>query len=128
MEPHRAERVAEMLRTELDEILNYELDDPRLTAVAVTEVILAPGGRKASIRLWVDGSEEEAVRTLSIIENAKGHIRHVVAERLDIFRAPDLRFEADLSPRLRPRVEPLLRRLRKTRARAPDPAEKNPSQ
>jgi ribosome-binding factor A len=127
MEPHRAERVAETLRSELEEILNYELDDPRLTAVAVTEVILTPDGRKARVRLAVEGSEAEASRTLKIIESAKGYIRHLTAERLDIFRAPDLRFEADLSPHLRERAEQVLRRLRKTRGRESDLAEKNPS-
>jgi len=37
MEPHRSERLAESLKNELDEILNYELNDPRLTTVNVTE-------------------------------------------------------------------------------------------
>jgi ribosome-binding factor A len=142
MEPHRAERVAEALRTELEEILNYELNDPRMTPVVITEVILTPDGRKARVRLYVEGSAEQADQTLQIIEKAKGYIRHVVAERVDVFRAPDLRFEADLSPHLREKAEDLLRRVRKGRPRdtsgqgtAPSggqgprsqPAEKNPT-
>jgi ribosome-binding factor A len=143
MEPHRAERVAEALRSELEEILNYELDDPRMTPVAITEVILTPDGRKARIRLFVQGTAKEADRTLQIIEKAKGYIRHVVAERVDVFRAPDLRFEADLSPDLREKADDLLRRVRKGRPRdsaasetaasgrkpvsRPQPAEKNPT-
>jgi ribosome-binding factor A len=128
MESHRTGRVAEALRSELEEILNYELDDPRLTAVAITEVILTPDGRKARIRLHVDGSEAEVAETLQIIEKAKGYIRHVVAERVDVFRAPDLRFEPDLSPHLAERAEIVLRRLRKGRPRPEDTGEKKPSQ
>jgi ribosome-binding factor A len=127
MEPHRAERVAEALRSELEEILNYELSDPRMTPVAITEVILTPDGRKARVRLYAQGTEAEAGQTLQIIEKAKGYIRHTVAERVDVFRVPDLRFEADLSPHLRERATTLLRRIRKGRPRDSQDAEKNPS-
>jgi ribosome-binding factor A len=130
MEPHRAGRVAESLRAELEEILNYELNDPRLTAVSVSEVILSTDGRKARIRLAIDGSEAEAAQTLTIIENAKGYVRRVAAERIDLFRAPDLYFESDISPHLREKAEAVLRRIRKTRARDSQPApesQKNPT-
>jgi ribosome-binding factor A len=127
MESHRAERVAEALRSELEEILNYELNDPRLTPVAVTEVILTPDGRKARIRLHVEGSETQAAQTLKIIENAKSYIRHLVAERVDVFRTPDLRFEADLSPHLAEKAEGLLRRMRRGRPRSGASNENNPS-
>jgi ribosome-binding factor A len=90
-------------------------------------VILTPDGRKARIRLHAQGSEAEARQTLQIIEKAKGYIRHTIAGRVDVFRVPDLRFEADLSPHLRDRAATLLRRIRKGRPRDPQPAEKNPS-
>ena len=127
MEGHRGGRVTEALRTELEEILNYELDDPRLLPVAITEVILTPDGRKARIRLSIQGPPVDASKTLEIIEKAKGYIRHVVAERVEVFRVPDLRFEADLSPDLKHRADDLMRRIRKGRPRDPQPTEKNPS-
>ena len=61
MEPHRAERVAEALRSELEEILNYELDDPRMTPVTITEVILTSDGRKARF----DGQRRRCERLLA---------------------------------------------------------------
>jgi ribosome-binding factor A len=129
MEPHRAERLAEALRSELEEILNYELNDPRMTPVAVTEVILAPDGRKARVRLHAEGSAEQAARTLEVIETAKGYIRRLAAERVDVYRAPDLRFEADVSPQLAEKAGDILRRVRKGRPRDTEGAggsEKNP--
>ena len=52
MEPqHRSIRLAESLRSELGEILNYELNDPLITSMTVTEVQMGPDHKKAHIRL-----------------------------------------------------------------------------
>ena len=42
MDQHRAERVSETVREELAEIIGFELEDPRLAAVDVTDVRVAP--------------------------------------------------------------------------------------
>lgn len=117
MDPHRNERVAESLRNELEEILNYELDDPRLTSVVVTEVLLAPDLKKAHIRLAVEGTVTEQQACLKAIENAKGYIRHLVAERVELYRTPDLYFDSDLPVELRGKEAALLRRMRRGRPR-----------
>jgi len=118
MEPHRSERLAESLRNELDEILNYELKDPRLTSVTVTEVQLSPDHKKAHIRLAVEGSAEEQAACLQALEKAKGYIKILTAERLDIYRLPDLYFDPDLDPAVRDRATAILRRMRRGRARS----------
>jgi ribosome-binding factor A len=115
---HRSERLAESLRVELEEILNYELNDPRLTTVTVTEVQLSPDHKKAHIRLAVEGDEAAQAACLEAIENAKGYIKVLVADRVEIFRLPDLYFDPDLTPAVRSRVPGLLRRIRRGRARS----------
>lgn len=118
MEPHRSERLAESLRNELDEILNYELDDPRLTTVTVTEVQLSPDHKKAHIRLAIEGDEAEQAACMEALEKAKGYIKLLTAERVDVFRLPDLYFDPDLAPAVRNRAPALLRRIRRGRARS----------
>jgi ribosome-binding factor A len=118
MEPHRSERLAESLRIELDEILNYELDDPRITTVTVTEVLLSPDHKKAHIRLAIEGVAAEQAGCLEAIEKAKGYIKVLVADRVDVFRLPDLYFDPDISPDVRTRAPALLRRIRRGRARS----------
>jgi ribosome-binding factor A len=120
MEGRRSERLAGALREELDEILNYELDDPAMRTVAVSELVLSPDGRKAHVRLTADGTPEEQANCLQAIEKAKGYIRHLLAERLDVYHIPDLRYDLDLDPRLREKASQLLRRMRRGRSRAPD--------
>ena len=115
---HRHDRLTESLRVELEEILNYELDNPHLTPLAVTEVLLTPDLKKAHVRLAVQGTAEEQAGCLEAIENSKGYIRHILAERLDIFRLPDLRFDSDLPLGLRSKADGLLRRIRKGRPRS----------
>ena len=118
MEPqHRSERLAETLRTELGEILNYELDDPRLTAMTVTDVQIGPDHKKAHIRLAIEGDVAQQAECLEALEKAKGYIKVLVADRLNIFRLPDLYFDPDLDPAVRDRTAALLRRMRRGRAR-----------
>lgn len=117
MEARRSERVAEALRDELGEIINYELDDRRITAVSVTEVFFPPGARQVHVRLTIQGTPAEQDECLKAIQNACGFIKIRVAERIDMFRMPELKFFADLDPETRKRQGELLRRIRRGRPR-----------
>jgi ribosome-binding factor A len=117
MEGHRNERVAEAMREEVAEIINYELDDPRIQSVSVTEVLLPPGGKQAHVRLAIEGTASEQRDSLERIQKASGFIRHVLAERINVFRMPEIRFFADLSPELREKSKSVLRRIRRGRPR-----------
>ncbi len=125
MDPRRSERLSEALRSELDEILNYELDDPRMTSVAVTEVLLSADLKKAHIRLAIGGDSSEQALCLEAIEKANGYVRHLLVERLGLFRIPDLRFDCDLSPELRAKAQGLLKRIRRGRPRDETSPKKN---
>ena len=117
MEGHRSERVAETMREEVAEIINYELDDPRIQSVSVTEVLVPPGGKQAHVRLAIEGTAAEQRESLERIQHASGYIRHLLAERIDVFRMPEVRFFADLSPELREKSKAVLRRIRRGRPR-----------
>lgn len=117
MDPRRSERLSETLRVELEELINYELDDPRISTVAVTEVLLSPDGKKAHVRVAIGGDPERQKECLEAIEKAKGYLRVQLADRVDVFRMPDIRFDADLPPALRAKASELLKRIRKGRPR-----------
>ena len=65
---HRPERIAETLREEIAQIVGYELEDPRLTMVTVTEVRVADDLRDASVYgvtvVGRDGQLLRRIRTL----------------------------------------------------------------
>lgn len=112
----RGKRVAEDVREHLADIFRSELSDPRLTALVVTTVKLAPdlGLADISVRSLVGAStpreQQSIVRALS---NASGRLRHLLGGRLKMKRNPQLRFHYDTAPEVRGRVDELLEEIRR---------------
>ena len=128
MEGHRAERITEALREELDELIGYEMSDPRVESVTVSEVVLSPDGRKAQIRLRIPGDEARQREALKALEHAKNFLRTEMLQRLHMFRVPEMRFEADVSAQVGNRIDFLMRRIKRGRPRDVNPAEENKPQ
>ena len=118
MDPHRAERVSESIREELEELIGYEMSDPRVGSVTITEVHLSPDFRHAIVSLILAGTVEEQSATLEALHHAKQFLRYQLAERLQLFRTPDLHFEPALPPGLGEKVPQILRRIKRGRPRA----------
>ena len=114
---HR-ERMAELLREEIETIIEGELADPRIGLANVTELLLANDGRSARIMIAVEGSEQDAVETREGLLAAVGFIRHELVERLHLRRCPELHFQIDKSHSYESRVEELLERNKKRTAKA----------
>ena len=115
VEQHRNERVSEGIREELDEIINYELADPRILGATVSEVHVSPDFRKAHVQLVLEGTAEQQAATLAAVEHAKQFLRKQLANRLQLFHTPDLHFEAALPVSLGGKVPQILKRIRKGR-------------
>jgi ribosome-binding factor A len=115
LDPHRNERVAESLREELEELIGYELSDPRVGSATVTEVLVSPDFRHAHVRLLLVGTPEEQAATLAVLDHAKQFLRHQLTERLQLFRTPDLHFEAALPGALGAKAAHILKRIRRGR-------------
>ena len=117
MDPHRAERVSEHIREELEELIGYEMSDPRVGRATVAEVHLSPDFRRAHITLILAGSVEEQNATLEALNHGKQFLRHQLTERLHLFRTPDLHFEAALSANLGAKAPQILKRIKRGRPR-----------
>jgi ribosome-binding factor A len=111
--PHRPERLAEMMRDELTELVEGELADPRIGLAAVTEVNLAPEMRVAHIFVSVVGDDTEQRRTLAGLIAARGFLRSQIGSRLQLRKVPELRFELDQREERAARLDKLLARSRK---------------
>jgi ribosome-binding factor A len=110
---HHRERLIDALREEIDAIIGGELTDPRIGLAHVSEVVLAPGGKSARILVEVDGTDDEAVRTMEGLSAARGFIRTEVRDRLGKKHVPELTFHLDRSTRASQRVDELLGRVEK---------------
>ena len=109
---HR-ERLEEALREEIEILVEGELGDPRIGLVSVSSVELAPDGRSAHVGVAAAGSEEEAENSLQGLKAASGFVRHALAERLGLRRAPELFYHLDRSQQYSSRVDELLKRAKK---------------
>jgi ribosome-binding factor A len=115
---HRNERLSEAIREELEELIGYEMSDPRVGTASVTEVLLSPDIRHAYIRLALSGAPDEQNATLEALSHGKSFLRHQLAERLQLHRTPDLHFEADLSAALAAKAPQILKRIRRGRPKS----------
>jgi ribosome-binding factor A len=122
MDPRRWQRLSEAMREELDEIVGYEMADPRLGSVGVTDMHLSLDCRSARVMVRVGGDRQSQEESLAALRRAGGFIRRQLIERIDIYRIPELHFELDAEVDA-DRVSHLLRRMRKGRARE---QERNP--
>lgn len=123
---HRKERVSEAIREEIAELIGYEMTDPRLDSVVVTDVQISPNKRKAIIRFAV-APEGDCKAAQTALEHAKAFLRRELAARLAMYRIPDLYFETDSTAMLGDRLQHLLKRIRKGRPRdVPAEPEKKP--
>jgi ribosome-binding factor A len=117
MDPRRSERVSEALREELDEIITYELADPRIETAGIAEVAVSPDARHARVRVLATGDADAQRRTIDALNAARGFVRRALAQRIDMFRIPELHFEPAVSAELGSRITHLMKRVRKGRPR-----------
>jgi ribosome-binding factor A len=110
---HR-ERLGEALREEIETIVEGELGDPRIGLETVTGVEMAEDGRSARVLVVVHGTDEECQRSMEGLAAAAAFIRHEVADRLHLRRAPELLFILDRSEKFNARISDLLKRAKKS--------------
>lgn len=119
---HRAQRISEALREELNELIGYEMSDPRVQDAEVIEVILSPDNKKALVRLSVGGGEDRQRAAEAALEHARNFLKSELNIRLHMFRVPELRFESEGLPENGSRMDFLFRRIKRGRPRDAEPS------
>ena len=108
----RPEKVAQLMRREIAEILQQRLRDPRVSAmVSVTDVEVTHDLSFARVFVTIMGSPTERESTLQALGHAAGFVRHELGPRLGLREVPEVRFVPDESLERGARVEELLKRI-----------------
>lgn len=95
---YRIERVNNLIRQEISQLLQRQVKDPRLGGlVSVTEVVTSPDLKHARVFISRMGSEEEKKETLEAMAAASGFLRNELAKRLKLRHTPELDFQWDVS-------------------------------
>ncbi len=96
MVARRVQRVNELIREIISELLSREVMDPRLRGIiSVTEVDTSPDLRNAKVYISVLGSEEEKKQVEEGLAAATKFIRRGLGERISLRNVPELSFKRD---------------------------------
>jgi len=110
----RGKRVAELIRAHLADLMRREVDDPRLAAVVVTTVDVTDDlmSARIGVRLLVgDEDPKKRAGVLKALGSGAGRLRRLIAPKLELRRAPELRFNYDAGHDASRRVEELLHEI-----------------
>ena len=91
----RPARLGEALKDEIAEVVGFELVDPRVETVTVTDVIISDDLRDAKVYVLVTGTENQIKEALKALQHAAIFVRQQVAMNLSLRHAPHLHFVRD---------------------------------
>ena len=113
MQGRRVDRIEEQLRMELSEIVEREIQDPRVHFVTMTRVKVTPDLGHARVFITVLGTDEERKKALQGLRSAASFVKRSLAKRLHhLRRIPDLIFEYDETIEKDMRLEQLLEQIK----------------
>jgi len=118
----RQKRVADRLQAVISELIQREMNDPRLELVTVTRVNIDRELEYANVFVCTVGDESRQAEVLSVLRGAHGFIRREVGRRVQLRRTPEVIFHWDLAPEKGEQMEQLLDQLRTEEGGAAEPS------
>ena len=113
MQGRRIDRIEEQLRIELSEIVEREIQDPRIGLATITHVKVSPDLRHARVFVTVLGDEDQRKKSLEGLRSAASYARHSLSKRLHhLRRIPELTFDYDADVEKGMRIEELLDQIK----------------
>lgn len=117
----RVERVAELIKREVSQLLLSGIKDDRVGAgmVSVTDVDVSGDLQHAKIFVSVYGTDEARQAAMAGLKSATGYVRSEIGQRVRLRRTPEIVFLEDRSIERGTKVLSLLNRLNQERAADP---------
>ncbi len=122
----RVERVAELIKREVSQMLLNGIKDDRVGTgmVSVTDVNVSGDLQHAKIYVSIYGTKEAKAETMAGLKSATGYVRSELGSRVRLRRTPEVIFVEDDSIERGTNVISLLNRIRNERYS--DPQEDQP--
>ncbi|MEO0085817.1 MAG: 30S ribosome-binding factor RbfA [candidate division WOR-3 bacterium] len=117
---YRDRRVADAIRDIVAEIICNQLSDPKLGFVTITRCRITRDLRIARVFVSIMGNEQQQAESLKHLERARGHIRHLVGQRLKLRYLPEISFALDDVLAQEQRIGELLNEVLPDRNNEPD--------
>ncbi|RUT09564.1 ribosome-binding factor A [Dulcicalothrix desertica PCC 7102] len=113
----RVERVAELIKREVSQMLLNGIKDDRVGTgmVSVTDVNVSGDLQHAKIYVSIYGTQEAKAETMAGLKSATGYVRSELGSRVRLRRTPEVMFVEDDSIERGTNVLSLLNRIRNER-------------
>ena len=91
---HRLQRVNEVIRRELGDLLTREMSFPA-KLVTIQQVDITPDLKHAHVFVSISGTEEEQHQSMNKLHGARGQLQHDLSRRVVLKFTPQLHFKLD---------------------------------
>ena len=92
----RAERISNLIRQEISELLQEQVNDPRLSSlISITQVTISPDLMQAKVYVTILGDKADRNEMLQGFKSASGFFRRELSRRLTLRHVPELSFHFD---------------------------------
>ena len=108
----RVEKIQELMKQEISQIVQRELKDPRIGFVTVTSVECTGDLREAKIYVSIMGSEQQVKDSWAGLNRGLGFIRREIGKRIRLRFTPELTFELDKSLDYSAHIQELLLKIK----------------
>lgn len=109
----RVDRVAQLFKDELSQIVQQELKDGRLGFITITGVKLTSDLRHAWVYFSVLGDNSNKERAEEGLKSASGYIKKLIGQRIKLRYTPEIEFELDKSLDKIEHIEHILDKIKK---------------
>lgn len=116
----KQDRMDQILKKEISRILQFELKNPKLGFVTVTDVECTRDMSQAKVYVSFLGKQERNDAGMRVLRSSKGFIRSTLAKNIKARKMPDLIFVQDTSLAHGQKIESILSTLPKENANAED--------
>ena len=112
----RIHRIGDRIKRELSEMMLFELSDPRLQGIYITDVLVDRELAFANIYISAVEGSVRAKDALAGFNSASGFIRRNLAKRIELRSFPQLKFHWDPTPEKADQIEGILAEIREEKA------------
>lgn len=124
----RPERVGDLVRTELSELLLRQVRDPGVARITITHVRMSKDLQQARVYYTGPDSELDRRDTARALRRTRPFLRRLLAPRLKLRHVPELTFVYDDSAERQDRIAQIFDKIAAERPIEPDDSEPVPTE
>lgn len=108
----RKEKIAQLIKKEVSEIIHRELKDPRIGFVTITKVEITRDLHQAKVYFSILGSSKDTKKTSKGLKSSCNYIRKLMGKRLKLRYTPEVLFCHDKSIEYSIRIDETIERIK----------------